>query len=93
MREDEATAVVAKLQTLGVRASVARLGVYRTGIRVRLGDGREALWDVDGAAGLEAQVMRDGNLVGFVPKIPGSADFDVAQQAAAIAAVDYESAP
>ena len=49
-----------------------------------LPDGRQAVWDSDGTAGLEAQVMRDGMLVGFVPSIDGSADFDVAQTVDAI---------
>jgi hypothetical protein len=89
VQEQEATAVVTALKARGVRASLARPGLYRFGVRVQVGDGREALWDVDGAAGLEAQVMRNGVLVGFVPKIAGSASFDVEQQAAAIAAADY----
>jgi len=89
VQEQEATAVVEALRRRGVRASLARPGVYRFGVRVPLGDGREALWDVDGAAGLEAQVMRNGNLVGFVPKIPGSSAFSVEEQAEAIAAADY----
>ncbi len=72
-------------------AHVERRGVYRFGVRVVIGDGREALWDVDGAAGLEAQVMRDNVLVGFVSHIPGSEGFDVAQQVDAIAAADYSS--
>jgi hypothetical protein len=90
MQEAEATAVVKALQKRGIRASVVRPGVFRFGVRVQIGDGREALWDVDGAAGLEAQVMRNGNLVGFVPTIPGSAEFTVQQQAEAIAAVRYD---
>jgi hypothetical protein len=89
MLEDEATQVVAKLQARGVIARVARPATFRFGIRVPLGDGREALWDVDGAAGLEAQVMRDGVLVGFVPQIPGSESFDVDQVVEAIAGADY----
>ena len=32
----------------------------------------------------------DGDLVGFVPQIPGSADFDDAQVARAIARADYD---
>lgn len=92
MREDEARSVAYALEAKGVRATVARQGVYRFGVRVLIGDGREALWDVDGAAGLEAQVMRNGNLVGFVPKIPGSASFTIQQQADAIAATDYAQA-
>ncbi len=89
VEEIEANQVVAALKERGVRASVVRPGVYRFGVRVQIGDGREALWDVDGAAGLEAQVMRNGNLVGFVPMIPGSADFTTEQQAEAIAAANY----
>jgi hypothetical protein len=51
---------------------------------------REALWDTDGTAGLEAQVMRNGVLVGFVPHIPGSEDFDEAQVVDAIARTNYD---
>jgi hypothetical protein len=68
---------------------MARAGVYQFGIRVSLGDGREAEWDTDGTAGLEAQVMRDGVLVGFVPVIEGSKDFDEDQTIDAIARTDY----
>ncbi len=89
MQEDEAQAVVQELRARGVIASVARPASFRFGVRVPLGDGREALWDVDGAAGLEAQVMRDGTLVGFVPRIEGSEDFGVAETARTIAAADY----
>ena len=89
MREDEAQRVAEGLQARGVIAKVARPASYRFGIRVPLGDGREALWDVDGAAGLEAQVMRNGVLVGFVPHIPGSEDFDERRTVEAIATADY----
>ncbi len=91
MLEDHAEQVVRKLQALGMVARVARPAAFRFGVRVLLGDGREALWDVDGAAGLEAQVMRDGVLVGFVPQIPGSEDFDVDQTVRAIATAEYGS--
>lgn len=60
------------------------------GVRVVIFDGREAIWDTDGAAGLEANVMRDGTLVGFVPMIPGSEDYDEAQTIDAIARTDYD---
>ena len=90
MQEQEARDVVALLRERGVRASVARPGVFTFGVRVLVGDGREALWDVDGAAGLEAQVMRNGMLVGFVPRIPGSGSFTADQAAQAIAAADYD---
>jgi hypothetical protein len=91
MLQDEAEQVVDKLQARGVIARLARPAAFRFGVRVPLGDGREALWDVDGAAGLEAQIMRDGVLVGFVPQIPGSESFDVDQVVTAIAGQDYGS--
>jgi hypothetical protein len=55
-----------------------------------LRDGREAEWDTDGTAGLEAQVMKDGMLVGYVPQIEGSEDFDEQQVVDAIARTDYD---
>lgn len=64
--------------------------MYQFGIRVSLPDGREAEWDTDGTAGLEAQVMRNGMLVGFVPVIEGSEDFDEQQVLDAIARTDYD---
>ena len=57
---------------------------------VSLPDGREAVWDTDGTAGLEAQVMRDGVLVGFVPEIEGSEDFDEPEIVDAIVRTDYD---
>jgi hypothetical protein len=89
MREDEADRVVQGLRARGVLAKVARPAVFRFGVAVPLGDGREAVWDVDGAAGLEAQIMRNGMLVGFVPMIPGSESFDETQTVEAIARTDY----
>jgi len=64
--------------------------VGQIGIQVVIFDGREAIWDTDGTAGLEAQVMRDGVLVGYVPNIAGSEDFDEAQTVDAIARTDYD---
>ncbi len=90
MQEREALDVIDGLRTRGVIARVARTSPFRFGIRIPLGDGREALWDVDGAAGLEAQVMRDGVLVGFVPTIPGSEHFTPPQMVEAIATADYD---
>jgi hypothetical protein len=57
---------------------------------VALPAGREAVWDSDGTAGLEAQVMGNGMLVGFVPVIPGSEDFDDVQIVDAIVRTDYD---
>ena len=48
------------------------------------------MWDSDGTLGLEAQVMRDGMLVGFVPVIEGSEDFDDDQVIDAIVRTDYD---
>jgi len=90
MDEERARRVVDVLRDRGVPAHLERAGVARFGIRVALPDGREAIWDTDGTAGLEAQVMRDGVLVGFVPNIPGSERFDDAQTVDAIARTDYD---
>ena len=89
MQLEEVEQVVAALREQKVFAHVYRGGVNHHGVRVVLGDGREALWDVDGAAGLEAQIMRDGVLVGFLPKAPGSEGWGTAETVAAIAAAEY----
>lgn len=90
MEENRAHRVVEALRERGIDAHVAHAGVYRFGIRVVIGDGREAEWDTDDTAGLEAQILQDGDLVGFVPVIEGSADFDDAATVEAIASVDYD---
>ena len=90
MEEDRARHVVDALRERGIDAHMEKAGVYQFGVRVVLHDGREAVWDSDGTAELEAQVMRDGVLVGFVPVIDGSEDFDEAQVVDAIARTDYD---
>jgi hypothetical protein len=90
MDENRARRVVDALRDRGVPAHVERPGVGQFGIRVDLFDGRQAIWDTDGTAGLEAQVMRNGVLVGFVPMIEGSEEFDEAQVIDAIARTDYD---
>jgi hypothetical protein len=90
MEENRARTVVESLRGRGIDAQIEKAGVYQFGVRIVLRDGRQAIWDTDGTAGLEAQVMRDGILVGFVPEIPGSEDFDEAQVADAIAQTDYD---
>jgi hypothetical protein len=92
MDEKRAQRVVDALRERGVPAHLerARAGISQFGIRVNLLDGREAIWDTDGTAGLEAQVMRDGVLVGFVPHIPGSEDFNEPQTVEAIARTNYD---
>jgi hypothetical protein len=90
MDEDRARRVVDVLRDRGVPAHLERAGVAQFGIRVALRDGRQAIWDTDGTAGLEAQVMRDGVLVGYVPNVPGSEGFTEAQTVDAIARTDYD---
>jgi hypothetical protein len=92
MEESIAVDVVAQLQARSIFAHVnRRVGVYNVAVRVVIPDGREALWDNDGAAGLEAMVLRDGILVGFVPQIPDSDDFTADQIVAIIAGTDYDA--
>jgi hypothetical protein len=92
MDEQRARRVVETLRTRGVFAHVKlpQAGITQYGIRVVLPDGREAIWDNDGTAGLEAQVMRDGVLVGFVPSIEGSEQFADELIVDAIARADYD---
>jgi hypothetical protein len=90
MDEFRARRVVDALRDRGIDAHLAKVSVDQYGVRVALHDSREAEWDTDGTAGLEAQVMRDGVLVGYVPKIEGSADFNEQQVVDAIARTDYD---
>jgi hypothetical protein len=90
MEENRARRVVDALRDRGIDAHMLRAGVDQFGVQVSLHDGRNAEWDTDGTIGLEAQVMQDGDLVGFVPKIDGSEAFDEAQIVDAIARTDYD---
>ncbi len=89
MLREDVDPVVEALKARGWFAQVHHASTTRVGVRVVLPGGREAIWDVDGAAGLEAMVLRDGVLVGFVPKIEGSENFTRDQCVDAIAAADY----
>ena len=89
MDEFRARRVVDALRDRGVNAHLFR-GNGQYGVRVTFPGGREAEWDTDGTAGLEAQVMEDGMLVGYVPEIEGSEDFSEAQVVDAIARTDYD---
>ena len=91
MIEERAVQLVERLRARNVLAHVARSGVYQFGIRVVLPGGREAVWDNDGTAALEAQVLRDGVLVGFVPTVPGSEDFDDDAVVECIARTNYDA--
>ena len=55
-----------------------------------LGGGREAIWGNEGTSSLAAEVLLDGDLVGFIPEISGSAEFDEVQVVDAIARADYQ---
>jgi hypothetical protein len=92
MEEARARRVVENLRGRNVFAHVKlpHAGITQYGIRVVLPDGREAIWDNDGTAGLEAQIMRDGVLVGFVASIPGSENFGDTEIVQAIATADYD---
>jgi hypothetical protein len=91
MEENRARRVVDALREKGVDAELSRPSVYQFGVSVRLPDGRQAVWDTDGTRGLEAQVMRNGMLVGFVPTIPGSEHFAEEQVVEAIWHTDYDT--
>ncbi len=92
MQQQQAERIVASLRERRVMAHVHSAAVFEFGVRVVLPDGREAIWDADGAAGLEATIMRDNVLVGMVRTIPGSETFDDEAVVAAIAAADYDAA-
>jgi hypothetical protein len=94
MEESVATEVVELLRARRLFAHVnRRVGVYNVGVRLVIPDGREVIWDNDGAAGLEAMVLRDGDLVGYVPQVPDSDDLDAAAIATLIAETDYDAPP
>ena len=90
MEENKARRVVDTLRERGTDAQLARVGVYQFGVSIPLADGREVTWDSDGTAALEAQVMRNGVLVGYVPAIEGSDDYTEEQVVDAIRRTDYD---
>ncbi len=90
MEENHARRVTDALRDRGIDAHLRKLGVDSYAVQVPAGGGREAVWGAEGTSGLEAEVLLDGDLVGFVPEIPGSEAFDEAQVADAIARADYD---
>jgi hypothetical protein len=90
MQENRARRVTDALRDRGINAHMHNEGIDIYGVRVVIGGGREAVWGTEGTTSLEAEVLLDGDLVGFIPEIPGSADFDDAQVADAIARADYD---
>lgn len=91
MDENRALRVSDALRDRGIDAHLARLGVGSFAVRVSLSRGRQAIWGSEGGTSLEAEVLLDGDLVGFIPEIPGSEDFDEAQIIDAIARADYDT--
>jgi hypothetical protein len=90
MDENRARRVVDALRERGVDAHLRKSGIDAYAVQVRAGGGREAVWGSEGTTGLEAEVLLDGDLVGFVSEIPGSDAFDEAQIVDAIARADYD---
>ncbi|MDX6422277.1 MAG: hypothetical protein QOG28_6897 [Trebonia sp.] len=90
MDENRARRVADALRDRGINAHQETAGIDIWGVRVVLSDGREAIWGNEGTSSLEAEVLLDGDLVGFIPEIPGSAAFDEAQIVDAIARADYD---
>ena len=89
MDENRARRVADALRDRGVDAHLENAGIDIYGVRVVLGGGREAIWGNEGTSSLAAEVLLDGDLVGFIPEIPGSEAFDEAQVVDAIARADY----
>ena len=90
MDENRARRVADALRDRGIDAHLRASGVDAFAVQVPAGGGREAVWGAEGTTGLEAEVLLDGDLVGFVPEIPGSDTFDEAQIVDAIARADYD---
>jgi hypothetical protein len=90
MEENRARRVADALRDRGIDAHLENAGIDVYGVRVVLPDRREAIWGNEGTASLEAEVLLDGDLVGFVPEIPGSETFDDAQIVDVIARADYD---
>ncbi|WP_406491989.1 hypothetical protein OG936_01595 [Streptomyces sp. NBC_00846] len=91
MDSDRAGRLVSALRDRNVMAHLVEAGVYEFGIRVVLDEGIEALWDVDGASGLDAEIVSDGVLIGFVPHVPGSESFTEEQLVESIATTRYST--
>ena len=90
MDENRARRVADALRDRGIDAHLETAGIDIFGVRVVLRGGREAIWGNEGTSSLEAEVLLDGDLVGFIPEIAGSEAFDEAQIVDAIARADYE---
>jgi len=90
MDENRARRITDALRERGINAHLLNSGIDKYAVQVPAGGGRQAVWGSEGTTGLEAEVLLDGDLVGFVPQIPGSDAFDEAQIVDAIARADYD---
>src|SRR5262249_27773808 len=90
MEELRARRVVDRLRERGVPAHLHIAAASRFGVRVSLPDGREAIWDADGAKALDAQTRPAGWLVGLAEAVAGRETSTRAQAAAAIGRADYD---
>ena len=79
MDENRARRVADALRDRGIDAHLARVGVYQSGVRVSLPDGREAMWDSDGSADPEAPTLKvEGSaLTGVKIAVPNADVADV----------------
>src|ERR1700758_4738747 len=90
MDANRARRVTDALRDRGINAHLETAGIDVLVVRVVLPGGREAIWGNEGTSSLEAEGLLDGDLVGFIPEIPGSASFDEAQIVDATARADYD---
>jgi hypothetical protein len=90
MEENRARRVTDALRDRGINAHLRNSGIDAYTVQVSLSGGREAIWGSEGTTGLEAEVLLDGDMVGFVPEIPGWGNFDVALIVDGIARADYD---
>jgi len=90
MEENRARRITDALRDRGIAAHLRKSGIDAYSVQVPAGGGREAVWGSEDTSGLEAEVLLDGDLVGYVPQIPGSDTFDEAQIVDAIARADYD---
>ena len=90
MDENRARRVADALRERGIDAHMVNSGIDAYSVQVTLPGGRVAVWGAEGTSGLEAEVLLDGDLVGFIPQIPDSDGFTEDQVVDAIARADYD---
>ncbi|MGH3186806.1 MAG: hypothetical protein ACRDPY_26420 [Streptosporangiaceae bacterium] len=91
MDENRARRITDALRDRGINAHLKKSGIDAYAVQVPAGGGgREAVWGSESTSGLEAEVLLDGDLVGYVPEIPGSDAFDEDQIVDAIVRADYD---